>query len=150
MVGTQTTCPTISYRKGAAMHHKTSINLVLDNPALVPINAPVLCAYLCANIYDPFSKSHQRVNLSLCHKPPWLILLSWIHSTAQRCVMWLIMCLLRICSALYCKLSASLSCQAVSSGVAGYSCLPDRLSPTPSLLCPLEVHLVRAVSWHFL
>ena len=62
--------------------------------------------------------------------------------------MWLIMCLLRICSALYCKLSAGLSHQAVSSGVAGYSCLTDGPSPTPPLLRPLEVHLVRAASWH--
>ena len=65
---------------------------------------------------------------------------------AQRYAMWLIMCLLCVCSAFYCELSASFSCQAVSSGVAGYSCSPGRPSPTPSLLCPLEVCLVRAAS----
>ena len=97
---------------------------------------------------------HQRVNLSLCHKPPWLILLSQIlHGpevvpTAWRFVTWLITCLLCVCPAPYCKLSAGPSRQAVSSGVAGYSCLPDRPSPTPSPLRPLEVHLVRAASWH--
>ena len=63
--------------------------------------------------------------------------------TAWRCIM----CLLRVCSAPYCELSAGLSCQAVSSGVAGYSCLPDEPSPTPLPLCPLEVCLVRAASW---
>ena len=68
--------------------------------------------------------------------------------TAWRCITWLIACLLHVCSAFYCKLSASLFCQAVSSGVAGCSCLPDGPSPTPPLLCPLEVHLVRAASWH--
>ena len=61
--------------------------------------------------------------------------------------MWLITCLLHACSALYCELSAGFSCQAVSSGVAGYCCLPDRPSPTPPLLRPLEVRLVRADSW---
>ena len=52
---------------------------------------------------------------------------------AWRYVMWLITCLLRVCSALYCELSASLSCQAVSSGEAGCSCLPDGPSSTPPL-----------------
>ena len=123
---------------------------------------PSLCAYQCtnpaclpvANTHDSFGLSCQRVSLSLCHKPPWLILLSQIlHSPevmymAWRYIMWLITCLLRVCSALYCKLSASLSRQAVSSGKAGYSCLPDGPSPTPLLLCPLEVYSVRAASWH--
>ena len=118
-----------------------------DNPAHAPNHALIPCAYLCTNAHDSFSNPCQRVNLSLCHKPPWLILLSQIHSMAQRCVTWPIMCLLHVCPAFYCKLSAGLSCQAVSSGVAGYSYLPDRPSPTPLLLRPLEVHLVRAASW---
>ena len=49
-----------------------------DNPAHVPTNALILCAYLCANTRDSFGLSHQRVNLSLYHKPPWLILLNWL------------------------------------------------------------------------
>ena len=61
--------------------------------------------------------------------------------TVWRCVTWLITCLLRVCSVLYCKLSASLSRQAVSSGEAGCSCLLDRPSPTLPLLRPLEVRL---------
>ena len=69
-------------------------------------------------------------------------------STAWRYVTWLITCLLRVCSALYCEPSAGLSRQAVSSGEAGCSCLPDGPSPTPLLLCRHEVHLVRAASWH--
>ena len=68
--------------------------------------------------------------------------------TAWRYVMWLITCLLRVCSALYCELSAGLSCQAVSSGVAGCSCLPDGPSSTPPSLHLHEVCLVRAASWH--
>ena len=68
-------------------------------------------------------------------------------STARRYVTWLITCLLRVCSALYCELSVGLSCQVVSSGVAGCSCLPDGPSSTPSLLCLHEVRLVRAASW---
>ena len=119
-----------------------------DNPAHVPTNALILCAYLCANTCNSFSNSRQRVNLSLCHKPQWLILLSWILHSPEVC-QWLITCLLHVCSALYCELSACLSCQAVSSGVAGYCCLPDRPSPTPPLLCLPEVCLVRADSWHY-
>ena len=53
-----------------------SINLVPDNPAHVPNHALISCAYLCANTRDSFSKSRQRVNLSLCHKPSWLIILN--------------------------------------------------------------------------
>ena len=124
------------------------INLVPDNPAQASIHALILCAYLCTNICNSSGNSCQRVNLVLCHKPPWLILLSQICSTAQRYVMWLITCLLCVCSALYCELSAGPSCQAVSSRVAGCSCLPDRPSPTPPLLHLHEVHLVRAASWH--
>ena len=71
-------------------------------------------------------------------------------STARRCVTWLIMCLLRICSALYCELSVGLSCQTVSSGVAGCSCLPDGPSPTPPPLRRHAIRLVRAASWHLL
>ena len=59
------------------------------------------------------------------------------------------MCLLRICSAFYCKLSAGLSRQAVSSGEAGCSCLPDRPSPTPPPLRRHAIHLVRAASWQW-
>ena len=58
--------------------------------------------------------------------------------------MWLITCLLLVYSVLYCKLSASLSCKVVSSGVAGCSCLPDGPSPTPSQLHLHEVRFVRA------
>ena len=68
--------------------------------------------------------------------------------TVWRYVTWLITCLLHACSALYCELSAGLSCQAVSSGVAGYGCLPDGPSSTPPLLRLHEVRLVRAASWH--
>ena len=124
------------------------INLMLDNPAHAPTNVLILCAYLCANTRDSSGNSCQRVDLSLCHKPPWLILLSQICSTARRYVMWLIMCLLCVCSALFCELSAGLSCQAVSSGVVGYSCLPDGPSSTPPSLHLHEVHLVRAASRH--
>ena len=67
--------------------------------------------------------------------------------TVQRYVTWLITCLLHVCSALYCELSVGLSCQAVSSGVAGCSCLPDGPSPTPPPLRLHEVGLVRAASW---
>ena len=45
-----------------------------------------------------------------------------------------------VCSALYCELSAGLSCQAVSSGEAGYSCLPVVPSPTPPLPHCMEVN----------
>ena len=51
-----------------------------DNPAHVPNHALISCTYLCANARDSFSNSCQRVNLSLCHKPLWLILLSQIHA----------------------------------------------------------------------
>ena len=47
-----------------------------DNPAHVPTNALIPCAYLCTNTRNSFGLSHQRVNLSLYHKPPWLILLN--------------------------------------------------------------------------
>ena len=60
----------------------------------------------------------------------------------------LITCLLRVCSALYCELSAGLSRQAVSSGVAGCSCLPDGPNPTPPPLRRRVIRLVRAASWH--
>ena len=59
----------------------------------------------------------------------------------------LITCLLRVCSAFYCELSVGLFRQAVSSGVAGCSCLPDGPSPTPPLLRRHAIRLVRAASW---
>ena len=54
-----------------------------DNPAHAPNHALIPCAYLCANARDSSGNSCQRVNLSLCHKPPWLILLSWIRAQPE-------------------------------------------------------------------
>ena len=56
------------------------VNLVPDNPSHVPDHALIPCAYLCANTRDSFGNTRQRVNLSLRHKPPWLILLSRIQA----------------------------------------------------------------------
>ena len=124
---------------------KLSFPSSADNPAHVPNRALIPCTYLCTNTCNSFGNAHQRVN---CHNVINPCDLSYqTGCTVWRYVTWLITCLLRACSALYCKLSAGLSCQAVSSGVAGYSCLPDGPNPTPSLLHLHEVHLVRAVSW---
>ena len=147
MTEAQTTCPTISYCEGASCTTRPWCQSHARPPSP--------CIYLCAS----------PVHLPVCQYP-WLlwqflpkgnpVIMSWTPMTylikpdtctAWRYVTWLIMCLLCVCSALYCELSAGLSCQAVSSGVAGYSCLPAERSPIPPLLCLLEVHLVRADSW---
>ena len=66
-------------------------------------------------------------------------------------IMWLITCLLHVCSAICCEPAVCLVRQHVYSNEIRCCCLPIGLSCPPPLLCLPEVHLadhVRAKPWH--